>query len=389
MSESAPPVRQFLFESLTALAGVAVLAWAWRADLRWCERHLLLWYWAYDPSQVVIARRWRIAALVVGLTILLVMRPLVGRWALRRSIPDCLGGILRIGVSLLLSLVAGEVALRVLKLPRSETSPNLVQVRIGEENPRVGWLYRPSRSTTIESGGRSIEYAINSDRNRAAATDAAPDRDRPTLLFVGESVTVGHGLKWEETYPALVGKALDLQVVNLAVHGYGADQAFLRFVDELPKYRHPVAVVSFFIPSVIERLSRYDHPHIVFDGVEPRVVPTDGAWDQLRIFRLSRELVEYHTDETFALAAQIFRETARRAAERGASALFVAPGIGYVPPRGDRYVLDELFTRQGLACVDTDIGFEPQPGDWHPNAHATSVLADAVTSALRAEIARR
>lgn len=388
-----PPARhlrtRIAVELLVALVGLAILFWAWRADLRWCEKHLLMWYWAFDGTQVAIAHRWRVAGVILGLFVLLVVRPLAGRWAVKQTPSEAAGSAFRIGLAVVMSVVASEVALRILKLPKGESTGNLIQVRIGEKDLRHGWLYRPSQSTVIESGGRSIEYAIDADRNRAPSVGWTPDLSRPTLLFVGESVTVGHGLTWDETYPAVVGKALDLQVVNLAVHGYGADQAFLRLVDELPKYQHPVAVVSFFIPAVIERLSRYDHPHIVFDGIEPRVVQTDGMWDQLRIFQLGRLMVEYHTDEAFDLCAQIFRETARRANERGAKALFVAPAIGYAPPRGDRYLLDGLFKDQGLAYVDAEIGFEPQPGDWHPNAHATHVLADAVVAALRSEIARR
>ena len=205
------------------------------------------------------------------------------------------------------------------------------------------------------------------------------------MIFVGESITVGHGLAWDETYPALVGKALDLQVVNLGVHGYGADQSFCGWSTS-SRVRAPVAVVSIFIPAVIERLARYDHPHLVFDGVEPRVVPTDGAWDQMRLLPpLGQSILEYHDDATFALAAHIFRETSRRARERGAVALFVAPGIGYAPPRGDRYLLDAFFADQGLAYVDGDMGYEPQPGDGRPNAHATRVLADYVIAALRSK----
>jgi len=41
-----------------------------------------------------------------------------------------------------------------------------------------------------------------------------PDYAAPTMLFSGESITVGHGLPWEDTYPAIVGKAFGLQVVD-------------------------------------------------------------------------------------------------------------------------------------------------------------------------------
>src|SRR5207302_3750037 len=119
---------------------------------------------------------------------------------------------------------------------------------------RVGWLYAPSRATVIPHKGRSIEYAINAEHNRARAIDDAPDPARPTLLFVGESITAGHAVRWEDTFPSIVGESLGLQVVNLGVHGYAVDQAYLRLVDALPRFTHPVAVVTLFIPAMLVRM---------------------------------------------------------------------------------------------------------------------------------------
>src|SRR5262249_3337372 len=149
---------------------------------------------------------------------------------------------------------------------------------------------------------------------------------RPSILFVGESITAGHGLEYDETYPAIVGEALGLQVVNLGVHGYGLDQAFLRLHDTLPRFERPVAVITFFIEAMLLRLQTPDHPHLAFLGTEPIATPpAHGLLGDLRLGQLWRSVVPYHDDSVIALAAKIFEQTDRLARERGAKALFLCP----------------------------------------------------------------
>ena len=170
---SGPPYlrSRVVAESLVALVGIALLAWAWRADLRWCERHLLMWFWAYDASQVAIARRWRTAGVVAGLAVLLVVRPLVGRAAARRPPAEALGSALRLGLALVLSLVASELGLRVLKLPKGEVLRERDPGSHRQKHPRHGWRYTPSRSNEIPSAdGRTIEYAVNAEEGNRAAS---------------------------------------------------------------------------------------------------------------------------------------------------------------------------------------------------------------------------
>ena len=44
-----------------------------------------------------------------------------------------------------------------------------------------------------------------------------------------------------------------IQSANLAVHGFGSDQAYLRLAIELPRFRQPVAVVSLFMTALFGR----------------------------------------------------------------------------------------------------------------------------------------
>jgi hypothetical protein len=378
---------QIVAQSIVAAAGMAALFWAWRADLSWCERHVLHMYWAYDEGQRHVARTWRLTGALIGVITLGLGVPLAGRWAKGRTLRDALAATLRIALSLLLATIASEIGLRVLDLPRRTTRPaSVLEVRIGQPDARYGWLYTASRATVVPAGGRPIEYAINGDHNRARTIDEVPDPARPTLLFAGESITAGHALPWEETFPSLVGAALDLQVVNLGVHGYAVDQAYLRLADAVPRFERPVALITLFIPPMLRRLRDEDHPRIAFDEtLAPRVVSPQGFWPELRLARVWDRVVPYHDDSEVLHAAEIYRATARIARERGARAIFVAPRFGQ--PHGDKYLTDELFTNQGLTLVEIDAGSEQVEG--HPDTRATRRLADAVIAELRAELARR
>jgi hypothetical protein len=387
--ESPYPLARLVVEAVCVGLGLAAFAWAWRADLRYCERNLLFQYWAFDAGERAKAVAWRVAAVVVGCALVFLVRPRAGRFVARHGGVEAAMASLRMGLGLVLAFVASELALRVLHLPHAPDRAHTTEVLIGEEDARYGWRYIGPRKATLDQGRRPIEYAIDADHDRAPAPDFVPDLEAPTLLFTGESITVGHGLTWGETYPALVGSALDLQVVNLGVHGYGTDQAFLRLYDELPRFRRPVAVVTIFLAPMAVRMTNDDHPRLELDGLVPKVVPAHGFFHDLHVAQVERLLLPHPGDGALRMAARIFRETDRLARERGAKAVFVAPRFDSQEPRGDAYLIRELFTDQGLTVVDVDYKFEPLPDDGHPNAAATKRLADAVTLAIRAEVARR
>ncbi|MEO6420942.1 MAG: hypothetical protein ABIP39_16130 [Polyangiaceae bacterium] len=373
-------------ELIVVALGLAVLAWVYCADLGWFERH---WFpyaysWVWDAADLKTARSWRIFGAVVGALLLFVVRPLLGRWAGRHTRAEVTDSVVRIGLSVVAALVSSEICLRALGLPKKPDKAQWVEVKIGEPDARYGWRYVGSHSTKMWQGGRDVEYAINAEHCRARSIDAVPDPALPTLIFTGESVTAGHGLRYEETFPALVGDAVKLQVVNLAVHGYGSDQAFLRLAENLPRFQHPVAVVTFFIPAMLWRLSDNDHPHLGFDGPLPKVVPL-GFWTDLRIEKIWKNVIPYRNE--LALEAKIVRETARLAEERGAKAIFVAPRFNDQNPREDAYLVEQLFVQQGLTVVDTSFGYQSIAYDNHPDAASERRLADAVLVTLRTQLA--
>jgi len=131
-----------------------------------------------------------------------------------------------------------------------------------QADPRLGWTWVPERTGRKNIGGRVIEYAVDPAGYRVSRVDEPVDLARPTILFTGESVMFGEGLTYEESIPAQVSTMLGIQSANLAVHGYGNDQAYLKLQTELPNFRRPVAVVSLFMTALFGRNLDQDRPHL-------------------------------------------------------------------------------------------------------------------------------
>src|SRR5207245_6542094 len=150
---------------------------------------------------------------------------------------------------------------------------------------------------------------------RVSRVDEPVDLERPTILFTGESVMFGEGLTWEETIPAQVGTMMGMQTANLAVHGYGNDQAYLRLQTELPHFRQPVAVVSLFMTALFGRNLDQDRPHL---GSGLVWLP---AQQRSRLSSLTKLIVPYRADPTVERGV-----TVTRAGLRATSALPRAHG---------------------------------------------------------------
>jgi hypothetical protein len=239
----------------------------------------------------------------------------------------------------------------------------------------------PARTGHKTIGGRVIDYAIDPAGYRVSRVDEPVDPERPTILFTGESVMFGEGLTWEETIPAQVGAMMGMQTANLAVHGYGNDQAYLGLQTELPRFRRPVAVVCLFMTALFGRNLDQDRPHL---GPGLVWLPAE---QRSRLASLAKLLVPYRADKTVERGVTVTREVLRATSELargyGATPLLIVPQFGpeEQPEQSlRRRILDD--TGLPYRLIEIDSGWR-LPRDRHPNAHADRAIAVAIAAELR------
>jgi hypothetical protein len=368
------PVRRLFAESAVASFGAVLLAAALLANQRWLDRHFLPSFFLTRQTYVLLETIVRFMLGILGVSLALVVRPRIGRVVARTP-----ARVLHVAIAAAVALVASEVVLRRVHLGPAEWLGRDQEPR-RQPDPRLGWTFVPSRTGHGAIGGRVVDYTFDAVGYRVRRVDEPVDPERPTILFTGESVMFGKGLTWEESVPAQVGAMLGKQSANLAVDGYGSDQAFLRVHADLPRFRQPVAVVAMFMTTLFGRNLDDDRPHLG-PGLEWLPGVRHG-----RLRSLVQLVAPYRSDETvergITVTREIFRATVALAVARGATPLILVPQFGpedRVEQALRRLILDE----PGLPNVLVEI--DPAwrvPGDVHPNARAAHVIAAAVAARL-------
>ena len=348
--------RAIAAQAAMVLVAVLLVIWAWRADLRWFERHVYPGYCAVSHGQTVWPTVARIAALVLAALLLFFIRPRLARWAARARAFD----LVAVAVAVAASLLVCDLFLR--HRPAAERTPlERDDMPRAVADARVGWRFRPSQTVTVTAGGGRVQYAVDAAGNRARSAGERIDPDRPTIVIAGESIAFGESLAWDDTFAAHLAADLDVQVVDTGVPAYGSEQAFRRAEEALAGLHRPVALVTVFIPQVIRR---------------------NGREEGLGLARLWRD-EPYHADRALAVTRERVAATVRLARQRGAAPLFVVTNFG-PDCSEDAWVLTEIFAVQEVPFVRVHLGpgDTVSPLDLHPNARGARKLANAIEAAL-------
>ncbi len=185
---------------------------------------------------------------------------------------------------LLLLLSAGttlamvELGLRMAHYPfRGTWTPS--ETAMARYDAELGWAYVPGRRVTQRYGTdpRPVTATFDSLGIRVERADHVWRARDPSVLFIGDSFTMGHGVGADEAFPARVEAFLGkrIQAVNLGVEGYGTDQALLslrRYIDRFQTR----AVVYTFIADHVWRNDNYDRRVYYPDGNWPGSKPLFG-----------------------------------------------------------------------------------------------------------------
>jgi hypothetical protein len=367
-----------LAEIVFASFGTALLVCALVANQRFLDTHFLPSFIFPRHCYVVLETFGRLAITILGTLVVLVVRPRAAHFAARTPVRA-----LHVVIAVILALGASELVLRYVHLgPAEWLSPDQEPRRLPD--PRLGWIWAPARTGHKTIGGRVIDYAIDSAGYRVNRVDEPVDPEQPTILFTGESVMFGEGLTWQESVPAQVGAMLGMQTANLAVHGYGNDQAYLRLQKELPHFRRPVAVVSLFMTTLFGRNLDQDRPHLGPGLVWLPAQPSS------RLASLAKLFVPYRADATVergvAVTREVFRATSELARAHGATPLLVVLQFGHEEPP-EQALRRRIVDDTGLPYVLVEI--DPAwrlPWDRHPDARAAHAIGIAIASELRGRL---
>jgi hypothetical protein len=367
-------------EIAVVLIGIALLVCAFGADHQWLDRHFLPSFVVSRRLYVLAASLARVVTAALGVVLALVGRSHIGRLVAR--VPPCtlITDTVPVLLAIALALGTSELVLR-------RTFGHAAEERPGDEeplrrrDPRLGWVFVPSRTGHEKIGGRVVEYAFDAEGYRVRLADEPVDPERPTIVFTGESVMAGYGLNWDETVPAQVEAILGTQCANLAVNGFATDQAYLRLLAELPHFRRPVAVVSLFMPTLFDRNLDDDRPHL-----GPGLVWQPGVY-QWRLAAIRDIMLPYRSSEAIergiSLTREVLRATVDLARARGALPLILVPEFTPEDPTEEvlrRRILDDA----GLPYVWVKL--DPSwhlPGDSHPDSRAAHAMAAAIAARLR------
>jgi hypothetical protein len=184
-----------------------------------------------------------------------------------------LGRALALLLGSILGFFLAEAICRWKQIPyRPEWTPS--ETALARFDPELGWSYVPDRTVHQRFDGRLVPFHFNSDGIRVPTPGLTYDPSKPTVLFIGCSFTMGHGLPYEET---VVGRFAALprmpyQAVNLGVQAYGSDQALITLRKFLPRFDTKLVVYT-FLPVHIARNGNYDRrtwfPTGRFIGTKP------------------------------------------------------------------------------------------------------------------------
>lgn len=158
--------------------------------------------------------------------------------------------LLLLFVSTALCLVAGELLLRAYLARHTfydvEMSRYARLLKVDSANPKIGHVHRPSREERL----MDVDVRINSDGFR---DDEYPleKSDRWRIVFLGDSLTFGWGVEKDETFEALLERALQAkrptEIINFGAGNYNTEQEVNLFLEKGLRYRPDQVVLFYFV----------------------------------------------------------------------------------------------------------------------------------------------
>ncbi|MBI5674623.1 MAG: SGNH/GDSL hydrolase family protein [Nitrospirae bacterium] len=121
-----------------------------------------------------------------------------------------------------------------------------MSIKTDSENPLIGHVHRPNSSARL----MNVMVNINSDglRDREYAIQKG---DKYRIIFLGDSLTLGWGVKQEDVFENLleqeINKIYPTEIINFGTGNYNTEQEVNLFIEKGLKYKPDKAVLFYFI----------------------------------------------------------------------------------------------------------------------------------------------
>ena len=168
-----------------------------------------------------------------------------------------LGNLVALAIGLVVAGLLAEIGLCLLGLGHPYYSaPELYQP---SANPAL--VFQPRANFVGFSEGTWVQTNSRGLRERELPLEKPPDITR--VLFLGDSVTFGPGVRNEEPFPRLLDTALDdrVETVNAGVVGYNTTQELAFFQEVGLAYDPEVVVLTFVVNDLLDAFSIFDHQY--------------------------------------------------------------------------------------------------------------------------------
>jgi len=115
---------------------------------------------------------------------------------------------------------------------------------------------------------QGVLTTVNDRGHRGVGHPYAPTQGRTRVVMLGDSVAFGVGVTDGETFSALLeSRSGGIEVINLAVEGYGTDQELLRLEGEGLRYHPRVVVLTFCVANdLVNNAGEIPKPYFTLEG---------------------------------------------------------------------------------------------------------------------------
>ena len=158
--------------------------------------------------------------------------------------------LLAILIVFIVILALGEVLIRVYLHFNTaydiEMTKYALNLKNDSDNKLIGHVHRPNSSMEL----MDVMVDINSDGLRDKEYPVSKS-DKHRIIFLGDSLTFGWGVKEEETFATLIEEDLNssspTEVLNFGTGNYNTEQEVNLFIDKGLKYNPDKVVLFYFI----------------------------------------------------------------------------------------------------------------------------------------------